>query len=210
MDEFKWSPTIGDPTLMGWFTVVAYFATSWLCWRASRGEARVAQRAGAEQPSRWWTFLFVVLVALGINKQLDLQTLLTELAKVTARMGGWYEERRVVQVAFIGLVGLFGAAGLVLTWWLTRREGRAVRLALLGLVFLSAFIVVRAASFHHVDILLRLGFNWLLELGGIGIIAAGALWRTRQLSASRSSVPPSEVERQRMERRAQRRQTRSV
>ena len=42
------------------------------------------------------------------------------------------------------------------------------------------FVVIRAASFHHVDALLasRLGglkWNWILELGGILIVAVGAL-----------------------------------
>src|SRR5882672_1117833 len=31
-----WSPGIGDPTVMGWLTVAAYFAASWLCVRAFR------------------------------------------------------------------------------------------------------------------------------------------------------------------------------
>jgi hypothetical protein len=51
----------------------------------------------------------------------------------------------------------------------------------LGLVVLGAFVLVRTASFHHVDVLL--GFSWnniavnaLLELGGIGAIVHSA-WR---------------------------------
>lgn len=51
---------------------------------------------------------------------------------------------------------------------------------LYGLAFLSAFIVIRATSFHQVDQLLHvhlLGFkmNWILELGGISSIAFGAI-----------------------------------
>ena len=32
----RWVPGIGDPSLMGWLTVVAYFVTAFLCYRASR------------------------------------------------------------------------------------------------------------------------------------------------------------------------------
>jgi hypothetical protein len=45
--------------------------------------------------SRWPLF------ALGINKQLDLQTALTELGRVLALSQGWYEQRQVVQFWFI-------------------------------------------------------------------------------------------------------------
>src|ERR1041384_5677187 len=34
-DGDRWRPGIGDPTFIGWFTVVAYFATAYLCWRAA-------------------------------------------------------------------------------------------------------------------------------------------------------------------------------
>jgi hypothetical protein len=42
-----------------------------------------------------------LFLALGINKQLDLQTALTELGRVLAYDQGWYEERQTVQVWFI-------------------------------------------------------------------------------------------------------------
>ena len=55
-----------------------------------------------------------------------------------------------------------------------------------GAVFLVVFVVVRAASFHHVDILLRsealgLRVNALLELSGIACIG----WNARNFSHKR-------------------------
>ncbi len=38
----NWSPGIGDPTFVGWFTVVAYFDAALACWKA---------RASAGAPS---------------------------------------------------------------------------------------------------------------------------------------------------------------
>jgi len=50
-----------------------------------------------------------------------------------------------------------------------------------GLVFLLTFIVVRAISFHHVDMFLRsriagVKLNWFLELTGIFLVLLAALW----------------------------------
>ena len=49
-----------------------------------------------------------------------------------------------------------------------------------GTVFLICFVAIRAASFHHIDrfIGIRLAgmrMNWILELGGIGLVAYGAV-----------------------------------
>jgi hypothetical protein len=48
------------------------------------------------------------------------------------------------------------------------------------MLFILGFVVIRAASFHHVDAFLvaRLGgvkWNWILELGGITFVALAAL-----------------------------------
>jgi hypothetical protein len=168
-----WRPGIGDPTVMGWLTVIAYFGAAVACGIAHR------RRRGAGHG--WvWPGLCVLLVLLGFNKQLDLQSWFTEVGKRTALEQGWYEDRRSVQVAFIAALATTGlVVGSVALHRLRGALGR-FRLALLGIVFLIAFIVIRAASFHHVDLFLKLEFagvrpNWVLELGGIALIAVGAL-----------------------------------
>jgi hypothetical protein len=45
------------------------------------------------------------LGALGVNKQLDLQSALTELGRILATDGGWYDSRHRVQRVFILAVG---------------------------------------------------------------------------------------------------------
>jgi hypothetical protein len=187
----KWQIGIGDPTVMGWVTVVAYFGAAILCGRCATNAYR-ARRQGlvSAQPILFWSALASVLVLLGINKQLDLQTWFTLLAKSLALEQGWYEDRRFAQAVFILVVGVIGLAGLGIAYWLTRRAVPRGRLALLGVSFLGCFVLIRAASFHHVDQLIGfrlagLKVNWILELSGILIVAVAA---TRNLRDSRT--PP--------------------
>lgn len=203
--EIQWSVGIGDPTVMGWLTVVAYFAAAWLCLRAF-----MVEKAGPPRPYRqaigalwrvvrkhWpappaparraglWLLLAFLLAALGVNKQLDLQSLLTEIGRVTAIESGWYENRRAVQVGFIGATLVTAAAAVAALWWLVRGHLRDFRLALGGMVLLLGFVIVRATSFHDMDALIRsdvggLELNWVLELGGIVIVAVAAGRRLRR------------------------------
>lgn len=173
-----WSPGIGDPTPVGWLTVVAYALAAWQCLRLARSTA--VPMPGREA-ALWW-MLGIGLCALCVNKQLDLQSALTEIGRVIARYQGWYAERREVQREF--MIGIAGVATLAMValGLLARRAPRPTLLALSGSVCLLAFIVIRAASFHHFDrfigsAYLGLRANWILELGGIGIILAGARWR---------------------------------
>jgi hypothetical protein len=183
----EWHLGIGDPTPIGWFTVAAYLLAAWACWlayAASDGDRR-ANRAG-----KLWLWLLIALTLLGINKQLDLQTALTEIGREISRQLGWYERRHLIQIAFISSLGVAGALTLL---WIGRRSfpmtmGRAFALA--GLAFLVGFVFIRAASFHHVDVFLDrtalgLRWNWILELSGIGLVAVGAiLERTTRRSRS--------------------------
>ena len=173
VDGGRWRPGIGDPTVVGWLTVVAYAAAAALCLRAA---GRERGRTGRHSP--FWVALFALTAALGVNKQLDFQTLLTEVARDAFRDWGLYARRRPFQLLFIGAVAAACAALVAAAVRLAGRDpGR--RTAAVGLVLLMGFVVVRAASFHHVDALLAatvggLKWNWVFELGGIGIIAAGA------------------------------------
>jgi hypothetical protein len=179
----QWRPGIGDPTLMGWLTVVAYLSASWACGWATRAEEKLAGDHARARSVFWW-LLAGLLLLLGINKQLDLQTALTVVGRRLAREQGWYENRRFYQVIFLGCIAVVGWFLLGLLCWLSRPlRGRRL-LALLGGVYLGSFVVIRASSFHHVDQLLGLRFgglkwNWILELMGIACVGVSAVWTTR-------------------------------
>lgn len=188
----RWRPGIGDPTAVGWVTVAVYFLAVCACLRAARREAAANRRAAL------WVGLAVLMAALGVNKQLDLQTLVTEVGRDVLRSWGEYERRREYQVLFIGCVAAACAVLVPVSLWLIRDNLRARWPTVLGLIFLLGFIVIRAASFHHIDALLaaRLGgvtWNGVFELGGIALIAVGAL-RVRSPSAP-SPGPQSEQHR---------------
>ena len=175
-----WRPGIGDPTIMGWTIAVAYLVAAGLCAAYARRPERVcaAARFGLHRPF-WWA-LAAIMLLLGINKQLDLHTLLTTVGRQLARPQGWYTHRERFQLWFVAGIAI---GGLILLIWLARTFRRAWRqyvLPLFGIVLLFAFVLTRAASFHHVDAILgwRPGgvrMYWVLELGGIVCVGASAL-----------------------------------
>ncbi len=178
----EWSPGLGDNHLMGWLTVALYVASAWAV-------GVVAMRIGADSQAErrerlFWWIACLLLGALAINKQLDLQSLLTAVGRCHARLAGWYDDRRAVQVAFIVIVILVGIASVVGLGILLRQSLARTWLALLGLGFVALFVLVRATSFHHVDVLINrtaagLRLNWLLEMPGPALVIVAAWRRVR-------------------------------
>jgi hypothetical protein len=177
----RWHPGIGDPTLGGWLTVFAYFVAAWLCWRSAlAAESNPLHR---RRKRAFWSAFALLLLLLGVNKQLDLQTWFTQVGRDIALSEGWYEHRQLVQTIFIAAIGLVGCLALVFLFVFARRLSRGNLAAVAGAAFLVTFVLIRAASFHHVDRMLGirlagLKLNWVLELGGILCIAFAA-WRNR-------------------------------
>ncbi|MCB0031977.1 MAG: hypothetical protein KDE28_28905 [Anaerolineales bacterium] len=182
---------IGDPTFFGWLTVVAYLGAAGLAaanaWRAETGRSRTP---------RWlWWSLALLLLFLAINKQLDLQSYLTAVGRAVARAQGWYELRGAIQFLFVAAVGLVTVAAVALLSWTLRDTWRDQWLTLVGVILILGFILIRASSFHYIDILIGLeigGFrlNWVIELGAIAIFSLAA-WRQlrRPLEAPTTTAP---------------------
>ena len=186
---YGWSPGIGDPTYMAWFTVFAYLVTAVLCFAAYRRYQQPSRTASGNSclpASRWiWFGLFLAFIFLGINKQLDLQTLFTAAGRALARQQGWYVDRRKYQAVFIAVLILASVMMLFTFVLMFRHIGTAERLALIGAVFVVTFILVRASSFHHMDTLIcsrqfGVKMNWVLEWSGIAVVFFAALFRQAQ------------------------------
>ena len=179
LSQIRWRPQIGDPSFMGWLTVVAYGVAAVLCFIAALHHSDIAALGKTRRERRMWVSIAVLMLFLCINKQLDLQSLFTDVGRVLARQEGWYDQRRIVQRWFVLGAASAGALMLAVFAWKIRYILRERIVLLFGLTSLLTFIVIRAASFHHVDVLLRsriLGFrlNWILELGGIALVALAA------------------------------------
>jgi hypothetical protein len=182
MTHFNWSPGIGDPTIGGWITVALYLLAVVGCWIAAR------QPGMSPREKRIWWFVAVLFLALGINKQLDLQSALTEIGRMLAISQGWYTRRGVVQLEFILLVAVCCVAALAMLLIWARKAPLPTWLALGGVALVIGFVLIRAASFHHVDRFIKttivgLRWNWILEMGGIGVVLLASLWRRCRISA---------------------------
>jgi hypothetical protein len=180
LTQWHWGP--GDNNVVGWATVLVYL---WAAFAAMRAAQALTGPEGLARRERWfWWVAAGFMLALAVNKQLDLQTLLTLLARCHAQLTGWYDIRRIVQRDFILGVAACGVGVLALLTYLLRGILGRVGLALLGLGFVCVFVVVRAASFHHVDSLLGtwvfgIKMNWILELPGPILVAVVAGRRRR-------------------------------
>ncbi len=191
LHQFRWRPGIGDPTFMGWLTVVAYAVTALTAWLAARRAKRAPGTVGGSHLT--WFLLTWMMAVLCLNKQLDLQSLFTDIGRMISYHQGWYQERREYQKWFV--LALLGGSALTSLFLLVRFHQFWRRHFLLstGLVFLLSFIIVRAISFHHVHVLLKSTFagvrlNGFLELAGIALIWLAAFLDYR--NPTRVPKPP--------------------
>lgn len=174
VDGASWYPWIGDPTIFGWITVICYFVAAHLSYKEYK---HVKYNHLLGEP-KFWLGLAIVLLLLGFNKQLDLQTVFTYLVRQLSIHQGWYEERRYYQVVFIiglavGMLGLIYALRIFLA-----RCWHLYKITWVGIILLCFFVLVRAASFHYFDSLigeqfLGLKLNVVMEIGALIIIMYG-------------------------------------
>ena len=179
-----WEPGIGDPTPMGWFTVVAYGIACILCIRAAYEKPGGLAAIDTTKHAMFWFTLGIVMFIFTINKQLDFQAWLWLTGRNMIDEYGWSEHKKTIQISSMLAVIFISVAELAYFIWLTRsavcRQIFRHRLfALSGVVFTLCFIIIRALSLHGVDKLLgwRLGelrINWVLENMGILLVAVGA------------------------------------
>jgi hypothetical protein len=172
----RWQPGFHDDHVIGWLITGSYLACAMLAFiYATFLNQREKRRA-----YHFWLAVGVLMTLLGINKQLALQMLLTEMGRQVARAQGWYEYRRIVQFTFIIIfVTTFSGAFV----WFARSFRDLFRrylLAFCGLFFLLTFVFIRASAFHHVDEIIQydlhgITLNWVLELTGIYLIILAGL-----------------------------------
>lgn len=183
----RWHFGIGDSNVMGWVTVVAYAVVAVLCVRAwmsaRRAEHGLAGARSDESENQatlkhLWVVVTIVVVALGINKQLDLQTLGIDSLTDRARSQGWYDDRRRYQLGLVVVLLTVAPVVVVVVAYRLRRVATRAGGALLGLTVLVVFVALRAVNFHVVDEVVDGSnghLNWVLELSGSAVIGVAAV-----------------------------------
>lgn len=167
-----WRPKFGDNDILGWVTVLGYliaFGLTFFC--------AIKVNQTREKNSRWfWWLITLILLFLGINKQLDTQSLFIETGKKAAWILGFYEQRRIFQKGFMVGIGMTMLTIFILTGKTLGADWKKCKLALLGLLFLISFVILRGATFNQVFFsgYIFPHYQWILELTGIIFITISA------------------------------------
>ena len=174
MPPLTWHLQLDNPDFLGWLVVAGYLLAATACgWVALKTDNSVS--AG----SKIWWLLAVVLLFLGINKQLNLQTLMIVMGRRAAFAGGWYGHRRFVQAVFSAAFALIGLCLLRFFASYAKRFIGKNRLAFAGVIVLLFFVVLRASTINHANELFGANLKdeswaWMLELCGSILIALSA------------------------------------
>lgn len=172
-------PWGGDPTVLGWLTVLVYLAAALLAFRVSR---RFDGSAASER--QFYVAVALLTLFLGVNKQADFQT--TAVRALRSLLWGteYWAQRRVIVGAAVVVVLAAGAAVGVTLLRLVLGAPRATERVLVGLFMLFAFIAFRALLFAKLSFV---GASDLLrgfELLGLFVILSGSFLRLRSLAGA--------------------------
>jgi hypothetical protein len=191
IQQFQWRPAIGDPTTIGWITTVAYFVATFIAFHAAR---RTGGAPGLPAGGRFiWMMVMMLMAFLGLNKQLDLQSLLNETGRILSFQFGLFEQRREIQKWF--MIGLFAVSllGGVSTLIFFRAFWKQHLILIAGLCLVFTYITLRAASIEHIEH--RIAHHMenprtggMMETVGIVLILLAAFidWR----NPSKAAKPP--------------------
>jgi len=183
--DVDWRPGMGDPTPIGYLTAALYFVTAFLCWLAARRARGLADKARRRQTRAFWFIAAVFMFLLGLNKQLDLQTLATRVAREIAAQQGWYTRRVEVQKVICVYAVILSGVMLLAFGALLRRALRRTWLAMAGIVTLTAYVLIRGVSYHRLDVMMGRMFGPIkvykfIELIGIACVALSAFLNSRR------------------------------
>ena len=182
VSDGRWHWQLGDPDPGSIFVTRLYLLSAAVCYAAARSCGRRGSLCDKSPMTahRFWLVLTGLLVCLGVNKQADFQSLLTLFGRDFLRSMDLYDVRRAIQATFVAGIAVIACTSIVACWWIVRRLSWHPQIATAGLALQSAFIMTRAASFHHVDTMLglqlgNLKLNLLFESTGLLVILLAAI-----------------------------------
>lgn len=177
---------IGSLPIVGWLTVILYFWAAIRCWIIVSELRRATANIEKAKDSRYWCSIGGAFFALGVSKQVDLQTMLTNTGRAIARFQGWYGQRQSAQIAFVAVIAIMSLiAAIVLVRW-ARNTPVSTWLALAASIMLIGYWVIRAVSLHSLDRLvdariLGVRLDSILVIVGIGVVLVASYWRQAEI-----------------------------
>lgn len=169
-----------DRSIVGYTITAGYLFSAALLFYAYFFRRRKHEGMRTDTFNWFWITCATLTLALGINKQLDLQTNLTQWGRQLFRSWELYDARRTYQLygTLAVIVATLVAGALLLA--LVRRMGGAFKLVLFGLGLCTTYVLLRLVSFTHVDSFLNLDvgwmrLGWILELSGVACTLIGSV-----------------------------------
>lgn len=170
----------GHLTALGWAILALYLVAALLAFRA----AAVSTTHNSAGMGRVWICVGAILTVLGLNKQLDLQTLLIEFGRYVAHSEHLFAYRLELYLVFflgfmLAIIALFAAVMLRFSASIGR-FARQFPLATSGCGLICVYVLIRAALIDNVDRILGFGpkeipLLWLLEAAGLLLIVVQSL-----------------------------------
>jgi len=101
LGQSQWTFGVNDPSIFAWLIFAAFFLAACFCWLASRSPE------GHDLPRRnlAWVLMSIILVVLGINKQLDLHQLVLDYVRELFASTNISELSPVIWVAIAVVAG---------------------------------------------------------------------------------------------------------
>ena len=184
MYKSSWHLTLGDPTFIGWLNTILYFISIILTLLVIRKIKKSSQNNSLKQ-RLFWIMVFIIVFDLGINKQLDLQTLFLQIGRKIAVAQGWYGERREFQGIFVFIIAIIIFLFIIYLFNYIKNHWKECGITFIGVLMLMLFVVVRTASINHVVTkVLSLSdtfYKWIFELGGNVLIIVGSIKNIAEL-----------------------------
>ena len=166
-----WRDKRGDPTVVGWAITLGYVLVAGLCLYCT-GLFDSRRSVPISQMYTWfWWLMVAVLIALGINKQLDVQLLLADIGRSYTKYHGWYRQRMPVQIRVLALGACVGLMCLQVVGHRIRRSPKSLWCALWGVVFLGVNVLMHLVSVHSIEHFLASSVAGLSVGNGLEILA---------------------------------------
>ena len=149
--EGYWKDKRGDPTIIGWFITLLYLLVSVISFYLLR---RIKVINPDIEYKWFWFGAGILIFLLGINKQLDVQMLFADFARLYAKVSGMFENRKPFQQKIISLLATIGISIFAFMIYKLWNAPKRMWMALVGFCILFSFPLIRLVSLHSIEALL--------------------------------------------------------